>query len=190
LDISAGVKKSGGEEDDGFDYIYHLPSAPLDRILYRDPFKKSRMPEKTSSISALSQASRHSIKEIRGMLNPHQKTAKYRKRTVDRSNVGSNVGSQNSSQFMHPFDQQSNHSLISVQKDGLRRGMGIKQEISQKELDIGEDYLELIGVDVATFRAMPDWVYNYINPNSVAIFGFLVMVGMVLQVIVSNVTAQ
>jgi hypothetical protein len=186
LDINAGVKKLAGDDDD-FDYIYHLPFTPPERILYRDPFKQTKLPLKNSSINDLSRSSRHSIKEIRGMLNPILMDSRtQRKRTTK-----SNRGSQNSSQYFNHSALQSKHSLLTTQEDGLQRGLVMKQQLSQpKELDIGEDYLELIKVPVATFRAMPEWVYKYVSPNSVAMLGFLAMIVMVGQVIISSIIGK
>jgi hypothetical protein len=195
LDITAGVKKFSGDDDDGFDYIYHLPTAPPDRILYRDPFKKQYLSKNQTSIAALSQSSRHSIKEIRNMLNPNARGGTRLRKRVTASlpqAQSSNVSSQflpSQSQIMEFPERESMHSLQSVKKGDIRRGFGIRQEFSQpKELDIGEEYLDMIGIEVATFRALPDWVYNYVSPNTIALAGLFIMIGMVLQVIISSVT--
>jgi hypothetical protein len=70
LDISAGIKRSGLEDDD-FDYIYHLPHANPIFIIPRDPFNtdKSHM-IKATSLGQLSMISKHSVRAIRGMLDP------------------------------------------------------------------------------------------------------------------------
>ncbi|KAK5667534.1 hypothetical protein QVD99_006123 [Batrachochytrium dendrobatidis] len=74
LDITAGIKKGFTDEEDEFDYIYHLPHANQDRIIRRNPFKKQtdhdRL-ERGKSIGELSVASKHSIKQIRSMLDPN-----------------------------------------------------------------------------------------------------------------------
>nr|KAJ3423300.1 hypothetical protein HK105_006101 [Polyrhizophydium stewartii] len=95
LDITAGIKKGYNDDDDDFDYIYHLPYADPSRIIPRDPFKKEKekdgekdkgdnaAPAKTKSIGELSTASKHSIKAIRSMLDPTagQRNSRQRQRT-------------------------------------------------------------------------------------------------------------
>ncbi|KAI8904975.1 hypothetical protein BC831DRAFT_421506 [Entophlyctis helioformis] len=90
LDINAGLKKTyRDDDDDDFDYIYHLPFADPERIIRRDPFKKTEEQlNKKKSMSQLSLASRHSIKAIRGMLDPSigELPAAYKK-TVNNSRL-------------------------------------------------------------------------------------------------------
>jgi hypothetical protein len=64
--------------DDDFDYIYHLPHADPLRIVFRDPLKLNQISiNKASSIGQLSQISKHSVKQLRAMLDPSL-TAKRR----------------------------------------------------------------------------------------------------------------
>ncbi|KAJ1341729.1 hypothetical protein BSLG_003689 [Batrachochytrium salamandrivorans] len=74
LDISAGIKKGYTNDDDEFDYIYHLPFADPDRIIPRDPFKKANESEKLQrgkSTGGISAVSGYSSKAARSMLDPN-----------------------------------------------------------------------------------------------------------------------
>lgn len=92
LDIEAGVKKVVDDEDDDFDYIYHLPHADLERLgPVRDPFAKKDLSSKkiddryisTSGLSVSSRLSAMSTRsiskrEVRQMLgNQRENNALY-----------------------------------------------------------------------------------------------------------------
>eukprot|EP00842_Homolaphlyctis_polyrhiza_P006555 jgi/Hompol1/6900/HPOL_003765-RA len=90
LDITAGIKKVIREDEDDFDYIYHLPHADLDRLPTRDPFKplkEATLPPKSKSISQLSQSSLHSVRDLRNMLNPQNQTLAKRPSTRSNQNI-------------------------------------------------------------------------------------------------------
>ncbi|XJO76023.1 hypothetical protein BDV3_006603 [Batrachochytrium dendrobatidis] len=96
LDITAGIKKMYRDDEDDFDYIYHLPYADLDRIVIRDPFKPSHpVHSKTKSIGNLSLTSRHSIKAIRSTLdvNVGKLSASYRAAIASHSSLNQSKSS-------------------------------------------------------------------------------------------------
>ncbi|KAK5670321.1 hypothetical protein QVD99_003017 [Batrachochytrium dendrobatidis] len=96
LDITAGIKKMYRDDEDDFDYIYHLPHADLDRIVIRDPFKPSHpVHSKTKSIGNLSLTSRHSIKAIRSTLdvNVGKLSASYRAAIASHSSLNQSKSS-------------------------------------------------------------------------------------------------
>ncbi|KAJ3371456.1 hypothetical protein HDU91_005287 [Kappamyces sp. JEL0680] len=212
LDISAGIKK-GYTEDDDFDYIYHLPSANPDRIIWRDPFQVQKLAKMTDSkkqrsvqsMSQLSNSSRHSIKEIRGMLDPTlgqkvQKRSMRRRRQSGQSSQSGQSRSQSimgfddnsssrASNLMHPNAlgrrQQSNPHSFADYKDS-----SIAPDSSYGLNDIGDDDVNLIPImdgGGAMFRAMPDWMYKVISPNTMAIIGLVLMLAMVVQMVLAVV---
>ena len=84
LDIEAGVKKGASDDDDDFDYVYHLPYADMSRLgARRDPFAKEEEPKKdaryvsTSGLSVASGKSGISMRsiskrQVRAMLGANQ----------------------------------------------------------------------------------------------------------------------
>ncbi len=203
MDISAGVKKSGLEEDD-FDYIYHLPSANPDQIIWRDPFKRMGLPEKKAmsmaqSMSRLSQHSRHSVREIKQMLDPtlgapmKHKTSMLRRKNSKKEKMGSDGSGLGRRVSKKMFGSTFSMNIGNSDKDAQSHGSDSQNgsydfKDIQISADIGDDSELLIPVkypDIGQFRAMPDFIYRYLNPNQIAIFSFLCMLAMVLQVAVS-----
>jgi hypothetical protein len=194
LDISAGIKKSSsGDENDDFDYIYHLPHASESQIWYRDPFavQKTLIKKTMSSMQHLSRNSMHSIKDLRNMLIPEEESVSIRSRKTQHrrpsaamSSLGTNMKSQMSLSRSIAGD------------DLLKRGSTIKKEKYLGDFqkivnvnDVGEDEmgdLVLITRDIADFRAMPDIVYVYVRANTVAIAALVIMVLLILQVVYSS----
>jgi hypothetical protein len=208
LDINAGIKK-GFLDDDDFDYIYHLPTADPDRIIYRDPFKEVGLPSKKKnkkvyeSLSQLSVNSRHSIKEIRGMLDPSLGLGKLKKMGTIRRRETSNKKILDQINSDNPVDGfQRMNSVRKSEALGRLRGAAVasppdfpifEDKESEKNFgfnDIGADDNELNLITVADgggalFRAMPDFVYRFVNPKYIAATGLIIMVAMVLQVVLS-----
>ena len=86
------MKQGSSDDDDDFDYIYHLPTADPLRIIHRDPFKKegSELKKKRNeSMSQLSQSSHHSIQELRSVIDPSRRGFKTQRRSMA-SATGSN----------------------------------------------------------------------------------------------------
>jgi hypothetical protein len=71
LDLSAGIRPVRRDDEDDFDYVYHLPHANPATLIRRDPFQESHKLKKTQvakSLARMSMASKHSINDIRSML--------------------------------------------------------------------------------------------------------------------------
>jgi hypothetical protein len=191
LDVNAGIKKTADDDID-FDYIYHLPTANPDQIRYRDPFKSNKLPSKAKaksqqSLAMLSQVSNHSIAEIRGMLSsrPDMQPSVLRSRgTINRSS--NKLGASQNSQLARSFFQ--NGSETKSNKSSVQ----LKDDLAQIVVnDVVEDEngdLVVIQTEVSRFKAMPDIVYNYVDPNVAASVAFGCMVLLVGQVIVSQFT--
>lgn len=83
MDINAGIKQTHSEEDD-FDYIYHLPHADPDRIIFRDPFAKDTNinAKKFGSTAMLSMMSKNEVKAIREVLNPTSNASAHRVKSI------------------------------------------------------------------------------------------------------------
>jgi predicted KAP-like P-loop ATPase len=84
---------------------------------------------------------------------------------------------QNNSSFNSLNDIENNSVIERVQ----RKPNSFDRPDEFKQMDVGDDPFDFIPQDVISFRAMPDFVYKYINPNWIAGFGLVCMIGMVLQ---------
>ncbi|KAJ3271852.1 hypothetical protein HDV01_006137 [Terramyces sp. JEL0728] len=215
LDLSAGIKKT--HLDDDFDYIYHLPTADPSRIIPRDPFKTieniggslSKL-KKDHSMAQLSVTSKHSIKQIRSMLDPSlagQQTGRNRTQLSTHSNIqkdlkGGNAASLSRRESLAVGTSVSRESLNPVGRTYTRRFSQLNQtalksaslrqyqddDFSQYSVnDVGEFDGLIVVKEESTFRAMPDFVYNYCRANYIAAFSLLLMVAMVAQVIIASV---
>lgn len=75
MDLTAGIRPVRRDYEDDFDYVYHLPHANITNLVRRDPFKKKQALKDASeirkSMDRLSVNSKHSIKDIRSMLDPN-----------------------------------------------------------------------------------------------------------------------
>nr|KAJ3423299.1 hypothetical protein HK105_006100 [Polyrhizophydium stewartii] len=96
LDINAGIKKTIRDDEDDFDYIYHLPFADPSRIIPRDPFAKVKEKTKESELhkhrSEMSlAASYHSLKAVRSLVDAsHGEINKAYKKVVQSSRTSLN----------------------------------------------------------------------------------------------------
>ncbi|KAJ3312857.1 isopentenyl-diphosphate delta-isomerase idi1 [Boothiomyces sp. JEL0838] len=207
LDLSAGIKKT--HLDDDFDYIYHLPTADPSRIIPRDPFRaKEEIPgsktnlKKDHSMAQLSMTSKHSIKQIRSMLDPTLAMAQQAGRNRTQLSTYSKGKTSQSSrrESLAVSTSMSRESLNPVGRTYTRRYSQLNQtaiknaasrlddEYSQYSVnDVGEFDGLIVVKEESTFRAMPDFVYNYCRANYVAAFSLLLMLAMVIQVIIANV---
>lgn len=198
MDISAGIQKKIDPEDDDFDYVYHLPHANPDRIIHRDPLK-STTPTKSLKVvrsmsTKLSMTSPHSIHDIRCMLNPSLAI-------LHESGMNSRVSSRRASRTSRPASPKSlGGELAPIKTNGLadflRRTKSKLNTVSPGPEfkftveDVGDEDCHVSVVDGGglSFRAMPDIVYKYVNPNYVAGGGLALMALMILQVIISIAT--
>lgn len=162
------------------------------------------------SMSRLSQHSRHSVKEIKQMLDPTlgqppQKRATKVRRKETKSGEGSGSGGLGSGlgrraskkMFGSSFSiggQQSESGSRQDLRGGDDGSLSQKESFDFKDIqigptggDIGDDMDLLIPVkeNTGTFRAMPEFMYRYVDPNHFAIFSFICMLAMVLQVAAS-----
>lgn len=199
MDISAGIKK-GYTDDDDFDYIFHLPTADPDRIIYRDPFKSSTLPakqKKDNSMAQLSTNSRHSIKEIRSMLDPTlglRKAPTKMARKNSKNALGSELaltsggGGSIADFFSMPKSVNGSNFDLASRKMSVSSRSELK-DIGFSGNDAGieddENLISIVNGGSPEFRAMPDFLYKIIHPNVMALVGFLLMVLMVIQVILS-----
>ncbi|KAJ3323866.1 isopentenyl-diphosphate delta-isomerase idi1 [Boothiomyces sp. JEL0866] len=187
LDLSAGIKKT--HLDDDFDYIYHLPTANPERIIPRDPFRakdavggsKTNL-KKDHSMAQLSMTSKHSIKQIRSMLDPTlamaQQAGRNRTQHSTYSNNQKDLKGKNSlssrRESLAISTSMSRESLNPVSRTYTRRYSQLNQtairntanraedEYSQFSVnDVGEFDGLIVVKEESTFRAMPDFVYNY-----------------------------
>ena len=210
LDINAGVKNSTSDDDD-FDYIYHLPTANPDQIRYRDPFKREGLPQKkvnsmAESMSKLSMHSRHSIREIKSMLDPslgsnsqltkQHSSSMARKRTrkegLLRNPSGKRPddgwGEKGGSMFSLGGSGSQDLGSQSNLGSSVAQSFDIKDIRITGDVDIGDDQMNLIPIrdgGDGKFRALPDFMYRYFNPNHVALFCFVCCFALVMEVIIA-----
>ncbi|KAJ2998574.1 hypothetical protein HDV02_004389 [Globomyces sp. JEL0801] len=176
LDLAAGIKKMHVEDDD-FDYIYHLPTANPDQIIYRDPFavkKEGIKPSKSrnlASMHSLSVNSRHSVKEIRSMLDPQKKPTIRKKGGRRQSNVHSLISFNSNGEEKRQSLANSTAIDADVDGDGSLQFSFLVPEVDDQGLVIIRDGAE--------FRALPNIVYRYMRPIYVAI---ILLVGMIIMV--------
>lgn len=206
LDISAGIKKGSGDDDnDDFDYIYHLPHASESQIWYRDPFAtpKPLVKKTMTSMQHLSKHSMHSIKELRSMLTPEEETVSLRTRGTrsgtkkksskgdDRNDVNLSIGSNLKSQASLGRNLTAGGGLLNRRQTmAATKNLGDGLEKVVHANDVVEDEmgdLVLVMKDIAVFRAMPDIIYLYVRANTVAIGSFVIMIAFILQVVYSSV---
>ena len=177
--MTAGIKKSAIDEDEDFDYVYHLPGANIDYIKKEAPTPKPQA-RPIGMLQAMLKNSHHSIREIRELLSESQENLRPISTIGNLESVRSSV----QSRFKSKTSKISN---------------GKSQKLSNNELeqvlvnDIVQDEngdLVLVQTQVSRFKALPDIVYAYVDGNIVAAIGLGIMIILVGQVIVSESQAQ
>ncbi|KAI8899244.1 hypothetical protein BC833DRAFT_564249 [Globomyces pollinis-pini] len=184
LDLAAGIKKMHVEDDD-FDYIYHLPTANPDQIIYRDPFavkKEGIKPSKSrnlASMHSLSVNSRHSVKEIRNMLSPgeNQKINRTRRNKSNQSSLKQGDGSVYSLSVNpeHGATRTSTNFFGAIGTEKYKENVRM---LSDADID---DEGFIVVREEPPFKALPNIVYEYIHPVYIAIVFLIGMIVMVTQ---------
>lgn len=154
LDLSAGVKTARRDEEDDFDYIYHLPLADPSRIIRRDPFVKKldggKSDDKMQSTSQLSMAAKHSIRDLRSMLDPDQsRMAKHRALKINRRHEDhkssnsqlSQIGSKSMMPSMSSFMGGSQNLKMDVSNAGSEENFSGKNPVRIETSSNQKSYL-------------------------------------------------
>jgi hypothetical protein len=184
LDISAGIKKLSDNEDDLFDYVYHLPHANQDRIILRDPFKAP--PSKTNlqlvkTLERKSGSLNHSIHEVRNLLNPSFGAA------LETSSLNRNGSGRSKPMPSRLKNTQGINDFLkrTVASDSPEAEFKFTVE---EHVDGGNKPIKLVEVEQKTFHALPDFMSKRVDPNYVAGTGLVMMVAMLVQVVISTVS--
>lgn len=99
--VKAAIRR---DDEDEFDYIYHLPHADLNRIIIRDPFlTKRKADDKMNSKCHLPIATKYSTQDLHSMMNsenlqlPRRRTLNVNRRHASISQLSANMNPSNNS---------------------------------------------------------------------------------------------